>query len=93
MFAKGESVPKATLSTGAELTLKTTEETSNTLTFEYNGPELAKGTYSIKVENIVSDQATPIVNPIVLTYEIGKISLAKTEYTEVVNQTVSECDG
>ena len=92
VFAKGESVPKATLSTGAELTLKTTEETSNTLTFEYNGPELAKGTYSIKIENIVSDQATPIVNPIVLTYEIGKISLAKTEYTEVVNQTVSECE-
>ena len=92
VFAKGESVPKATLSTGAELTLKTTEETSNTLTFEYNGPELAKGTYSIKIENIVSDQATPIVNPIVLTYEIGKINLAKTEYTEVVNQTVSECE-
>ena len=92
VFAKGEYVPKATLSTGAELTLKTTEETSNTLTFEYNGPELAKGTYSIKIENIVSDQATPIVDPIVLTYEIGKINLAKTEYTEVVNQTVSECE-
>lgn len=91
VFAKGEYVPKATLSTGAELTLKTTEETSNTLTFEYNGPELAKGTYSIKVENIVSDQSTP-ANDIVLTYEIGKISLAKTEYTEVVNQTVSECE-
>ena len=87
-----KDAPKATLSTGAELTLKTTDETSNTLTFEYNGPELAKGTYSIKIENIVSDQSTPIVNPIVLTYEIGKISLAKTEYTEVVNQTVSECE-
>ena len=92
VFAKGESVPKATLSTGAELTLKTTEETSNTLTFEYNGPELAKGTYSIKIENIVSDQSTPIVNPIVLTYEIGKISLAKTEYTEIVDKTVADCE-
>lgn len=91
VFAKGESVPKATLSTGAELTLKTTEETSNTLTFEYNGPELAKGTYSIKVENIVSDQSTP-ANDIVLTYEIGKINLAKTEYTEIVDKTVSECE-
>ena len=91
VFAKGESVPKATLSTGAELTLKTTEETSNTLTFEYNGPELAKGTYSIKVENIVSDQSTP-ANDIVLTYEIGKINLAKTEYTEIVDKTVAECE-
>ena len=94
VFAKGESVPKATLSTGAELTLKTTEETSNTLTFEYNGPELAKGTYSIKIENIVSDQATPIVDPIVLTYEIGKISLAKTEYTLLSdNKTVTAEEG
>ncbi len=91
VFAKGESVPKATLSTGAELTLKTTEETSNTLTFEYNGPELAKGTYSIKVENIVSDQSTP-ANDIVLTYEIGKINLAKTEYTEIVDKTVADCE-
>ena len=39
VFAKGEYVPKATLSTGVELTLKTTDETSNTLTFEYNGSE------------------------------------------------------
>lgn len=91
VFAKGESVPKATLSTGAELTLKTTDETSNTLTFEYNGPELAKGTYSIKVENIVSDQSTP-ANDIVLTYEIGKINLAKTEYTEIVDKTVADCE-
>ena len=91
VFAKGEYVPKATLSTGAELTLKTTEETSNTLTFEYNGPELAKGTYSIKVENIVSDQSTP-ANDIVLTYEIGKINLAKTEYTEIVDKTVADCE-
>ena len=91
VFAKGEYVPKATLSTGAELTLKTTEETSNTLTFEYNGPELAKGTYSIKVENIVSDQSTP-ANDIVLTYEIGKINLAKTEYTETVDKTVADCE-
>ena len=91
VFAKGEYVPKATLSTGAELTLKTTDETSNTLTFEYNGPELAKGTYSIKVENIVSDQSTP-ANDIVLTYEIGKINLAKTEYTEIVDKTVADCE-
>ncbi len=91
VFAKGEYVPKATLSTGAELTLKTTEETSNTLTFEYNGPELAKGTYSIKIENIVSDQSTP-ANDIVLTYEIGKINLAKTEYTEIVDKTVADCE-
>ena len=93
VFAKGEYVPKATLSTGAELTLKTTEETSNTLTFEYNGPELAKGTYSIKVENIVSDQSTP-ANDIVLTYEIGKVKLAETTYTLLAdNKTVTAEEG
>ncbi len=93
VFAKGEYVPKATLSTGAELTLKTTDETSNTLTFEYNGPELAKGTYSIKVENIVSDQSTP-ANDIVLTYEIGKVKLAETTYTLLAdNKTVTAEEG
>lgn len=93
VYTQGENAPKATLSsTGAELKLKTTDETSNTLTFEYNGSELPKGTHSIKIENIVSDQSTPIVNPIVLTYEIGKISLAKTEYTEIVDKTVADCE-
>ena len=86
-----KDAPKATLSTGAALTLKTTGETSKTLTFEYNGPELAKGTYSVKIENLVSEYSVEC-NDIVLTYEIGKISLAKTEYTEIVNQTVSECE-
>lgn len=86
-----KDAPKATLSTGAVLTLKTTGETSKTLTFEYNGPELAKGTYSVKIENLVSEYSVEC-NDIVLTYEIGKISLAKTEYTEIVNQTVSECE-
>ena len=47
-----KDAPKATLSTGAALTLKTTGETSKTLTFEYSGAELAKGTYTIKIENI-----------------------------------------
>ena len=93
VYTQGENAPKATLSsTGAELKLKTTDETSNTLTFEYNGSELPKGTHSIKIETIVSDQSTPIVNPIVLTYEIGKISLAKTEYTEIVDKTVADCE-
>ena len=87
-----KDAPKATLSTGAALTLKTTGETSKTLTFEYNGPELAKGTYSVKIENLVSEYSVEC-NDIVLTYEIGKISLAKTEYTEIVNQTVSDCEG
>ena len=86
-----KDAPKATLSTGAALTLKTTGETSKTLTFEYNGPELAKGTYSVKIENLVSEYSVEC-NDIVLTYEIGKISLAKTEYTEIVNQTVSDCE-
>ena len=86
-----KDAPKATLSTGAALTLKTTGETSKTLTFEYNGPELAKGTYSVKIENLVSEYSVEC-NDIVLTYEIGKISLAKTEYTEIVDKTVADCE-
>ena len=86
-----KDAPKATLSTGAALTLKTTGETSKTLTFEYNGPELAKGTYSVKIENLVSEYSVEC-NDIVLTYEIGKINLAKTEYTEIVDKTVADCE-
>ncbi len=81
--------PKATLSTGAELTLKTTGETSKTLTFEYNGPELGKATYSIKVENIVSDKDIEGHN-ITLNYEIGKVQLSETTYTLLSdNKTVT----
>ena len=88
-----KDAPKATLSTGAALTLKTTGETSKTLTFEYNGPELAKGTYSVKIENLVSEYSVEC-NDIVLTYEIGKISLAKTEYTLLSdNKTVTAEEG
>lgn len=85
------AAPKATISTtGAELTLKTTEELSNTLTFEYNGSELPKGTHSIKIENLASEYVEGA--DITLTYEIGKISLAKTEYTEIVDKTVADCE-
>lgn len=78
------AAPKATLSTGTELTLKTTEELSNTLTFEYNGPELAKGTYSIIIENIASEYTEGA--DITLTYEIGKVQLAETKYTLLADQ-------
>ena len=85
--------PKATLSTGAALTLKTTGETSKTLTFEYNGPELGKATYSIKVENIVSDKDIE-GKDITLTYEIGKVQLSETKYTLLSdNKTVTAEDG
>ena len=88
-----KDAPKATLSTGAELTLKTTDETSNTLTFEYSGAELPKGTYSIKVENIVSEYSTE-GNDITLTYEIGKVKLAETEYNLLADKkTVAEEGG
>lgn len=85
--------PKATLSTGAELTLKTTDEVSKTLTFEYNGADLPKGTYSIKVENILSEYSTPAEN-LTLTYEIGKVKLAETEYNLLADKkTVAEEGG
>lgn len=96
VFAKKNDIkdaPKATLSTGAALTLKTTDETSNTLTFEYSGAELPKGTYSITVENIVSEYSTE-GNDIVLTYEIGKVKLAETEYKLLADKkTVTEAEG
>ena len=88
-----KDAPKATLSTGAELTLKTTDETSNTLTFEYSGAELPKGTYSIKVENIVSEYSTE-ANDFTLTYEIGKVQLAETTYNLLADKkTVTEAEG
>lgn len=88
-----KDAPKATLSTGAALTLKTTGETSKTLTFEYSGAELPKGTYTIKVENIVSAYSTD-GNDIILTYEIGKVQLAETEYKLLADKkTVAEEGG
>ena len=88
-----KDAPKATLSTGAELKLKTTGETSKTLTFEYSGAELSKGTYTIKIENIVSSFDTE-GNDITLTYEIGKVQLAETKYTLLADsKTVTAEEG
>ncbi len=90
---EAKPAPKATLSTGAALTLKTTGETSKTLTFEYSGAELPKGTYTIKVENIVSAYNIE-GQDITLTYEFGKVKLAETEYNLLADKkTVAEEGG
>ena len=43
-----------------------------------------------KIENLASEFVEGA--DITLTYEIGKISLAKTEYTEIVDKTVADCE-
>ncbi|MDO4991511.1 MAG: hypothetical protein Q4E26_00965 [Prevotellaceae bacterium] len=85
--------PEAILSDGQKLTLKTTEKLSKTLTFEYNGADLGDGAYTITIKNIVNEYGTKS-NDIELTYELGKVTLGKTEYTLVAdNKTVTEAEG
>lgn len=80
---KKAGAPEATLSDGTKLTLKATERLSKTLTFEYAGADLGKGTYNITISNIVNQYGT-LSDDIVLTYEFGKVELAEIVYTDIL---------
>lgn len=75
--------PVATLSDDTVLKLKErTPETTKTLTFVREGADLAKGSYSVTLKNIVTAVGTESKDA-TLSFEVGKIQLAETIYDNV----------
>lgn len=85
--------PTATLDNGEAYTLVTESEEglSEVLTFKRTG-ELAKGTYTLKISNLVNAYGN-MADDLTLSYEVGKIQLAKTEYTPICDVYVTGNDG
>ena len=89
--AKG--APVATLSDGTVLTLKDgTPEVTNSLTFVRKGGDLAKGSYTVTLKDVVSSKGTESLADYTISFEVGKINLAKTEYTKVVEGIFPEAE-
>lgn len=84
MVASGEGAVQATLD-GTPLTIKEgTPEEARTITFVYNGENLANGKHTIIISNIVSNGGE-VVNEddVKATFEVGKHKIAKTIYTKI----------
>ena len=85
--------PVATLSDGTALKLKEgTPETTKTLTFVREGADLAKGSYSVTLKNIVTAVGTESKDA-TLSFEVGKIQLAETIYTDLGQTLISGENG
>ena len=81
--------PVAKLSDGTVLKLKEgTPETTNTLTFVREGADLEKGSYSLILENVVSGLGTEGAD-VFLSFEVGKIQLAETIYTDICQTLIT----
>lgn len=84
MVASGEGAVQATLD-GTPLTIKEgTPEEARTITFVYNGENLANGKHTIIISNIASNGGE-VVNEddVKATFEVGKHKIAKTIYTKI----------
>lgn len=80
--------PVAKLSDGTVLKLKEgTPETTKTLTFVREGADLADGSYSVTVDNVISAKGTE-GKQASLAFEVGKIKFAETIYTDLVTSLV-----
>lgn len=85
--------PVAKLSDGTVLKLKEgTPETTKTLTFVREGADLAKGSYSVTLKNIVTAVGTAGKDA-TLSFEVGKIQLAETIYTDLGQSLISGENG
>lgn len=84
--------PTAVLSNGTlteKLTLTATEGASSTLTFARaaNAAALANGTYTITVDNVCNEKDVVNTQPFSISFEVGKVTIAQTTYTQVVDGT------
>lgn len=83
--------PVAKLSDGTKLKLKEgTPELTKTLTFVCENGALAKGSYIVTLENIVTEKAIENQDPTMLTFEVGKPKVAETIYTPAGSCTFSD---
>lgn len=88
--------PVATLSDGTVLKLKEgTPEYTKSLTFVCENGALAKGSYTVILENVVTAQGTESQNAM-LTFEVGKVQVSETILTLIEGgdyKTQLEADG
>ena len=88
--------PVATLSDGTVLKLKEgTPEYTKSLTFVCENGALAKGSYTVTLENVVTAQGTESQNAM-LTFEVGKVQVSETILTLIEGgdyKTQLEADG
>lgn len=88
--------PVATLSDGTVLKLKEgTPEYTKSLTFVCKNGALAKGSYTVTLENVVTAQGTESQNAM-LTFEVGKVQVSETILTLIEGgdyKTQLEADG
>ena len=83
--------PVAKLSDGTELKLKEgTPELTKTLTFVNENGALAKGSYTVTLENVVTEKGIDNQDPTMLTFEVGKPKVAETIYTPAGSCTFSD---
>lgn len=82
--------PVATLSDGTVLKLKEgTPECTKSLTFVCENGALAKGSYFVTLDNIVTSKSTESQKAM-LTFEVGKVKVAETIYTPAGSCTFSD---
>ena len=69
------------------LVLDEFEETQTTLTFHRpaGSAALAKGTYTITVDNVANEKDVVNTTPFEISIEVGKVSVSETTYTEVLS--------
>lgn len=88
--------PVATLSDGTVLKLKEgTPEYTKSLTFVCENGALAKGSYTVTLENIVTEKGTESQDAM-LTFEVGKVQVSETILTLIEGgdyKTQLEADG
>ena len=89
--------PVAKLSDGTKLKLKEgTPEYTKSLTFVCENGALAKGSYMVTLENIVTEKGIENQNPTMLTFEVGKVQVSETILTLIEGgdyKTQLETDG
>ena len=89
--------PVATLSDRTVLKLKEgTPEYTKSLTFVCENGALAKGSYMVTLENIVTEKGIENQNPTMLTFEVGKVQVSETILTLIEGgdyKTQLEADG
>ncbi len=70
-----------------DLVLEEFEDTKTTLNFHRaeGAAALAKGTYTITVDNVANEKDVVNTTPFEITIEVGKVSVSETTYTEVLS--------
>ena len=70
-----------------ELVVVPFEDCQTTLTF--NRPDgsaaLSKGSYTVSVNNVANEKDVATTSPTVISFEVGKVTVSETKYTEILS--------